>query len=178
MANSLREVLTRLLGRSERGRQPSEPAPPRLLMTTACLYALQRSLEPENRKRHEGVAYLFGLTSDALTLAASAFRPAARTSPGSFEVTAQAMAACVRAAARHRLQVVAQVHTHPRQAFHSEGDVEGARIRYPGYVSIVLPDYGDRLPSLEGAAVFVFTRSSWVELKASDVILVPDRCDG
>jgi proteasome lid subunit RPN8/RPN11 len=88
------------------------------------------------------------------------------------------MAACVRAAARHRLQVVAQVHTHPRQAFHSEGDVEGARIRYPGYASIVLPDYGDRLPSLEGAAAFVFTRSSWVDVKASDVILVPDRCDG
>jgi hypothetical protein len=88
------------------------------------------------------------------------------------------MAACVRAAARHRLQVVAQVHTHPQQAFHSDGDVEGARIRYPGYASIVLPDYGDRLPSLEGAAVFVFTGGSWVELKAYDLILVPERCDG
>ena len=176
MARVLIEALKRLLssGRST----PTPESAPRILMTTSCLSALQEGLEPEIRKRHEGILYLLGLTDGTTTLAGAVFRPAARTSPGSFDVSPQGMAACVRAAAQRRLQVVAQVHTHPRLAFHSAGDVEGARIRYPGYGSIVLPDYGDRLPSLDGAAAFVFTRQSWVELEAADLILVPERIHG
>jgi len=167
------------LGLSRPLYRPAQPMPPTLLMTEACMKALRISFEPETRKQHEGVAYLFGLTNGTVTLAASVFRPRARTSRGSFEVDTKAMAACVRAAARHRLQIVAQVHTHPAGAYHSDGDVEGARIRYPGYASIVLPDYGDRLPSLDGAAVYFFSRGGeWIDLKVSAVTIVPGFCNG
>lgn len=148
-------------------------------MTEACLESLTSALEIERKKRHEGIAYLFGVTDGSVTLAVSSYRPRAKTSPGSFDVDAKAMAACVRAAARLGLQVVAQVHTHPGAAYHSDGDVEGARIRYPGYASIVLPDYGDWLPRLDGAALFVFSRTrEWVELGSSDVMVAPGALDG
>lgn len=162
------------LGLSKPQYRRAQPMPPALLITEACMEALRISLESEMRKRHEGIAYLLGLTNGSVTLATSAFRPTAKTSRGSFEVDTKEMAKCVRAAARHRLQVVAQVHTHPGPAYHSDGDVEGARIRYPGYTSIVLPDYGNRLPSLDGAAVYLFSRArQWIDLKVSTVIIVP-----
>lgn len=39
----------------------------------------------------------------------------------------------------------------------SDGDLKGMRVRYPGYVSIVLPDYGAQLPSLSQAHVLMWT---------------------
>ena len=55
------------------------------------------------------------------------------------------------------LQVVGQLHTHPGEAHHSAGDLEGMRIRYPGYFSIVVPDYGSQLPSFKHAHILMWT---------------------
>ena len=147
-------------------------------MTEGCVQSLQICLEPERRKRDEGIAFLFGFSKGSVTLAVSSFRPTATTSSGSFAVGLNAMAACVRAAARHRLQVVAQVHTHPGRAYHSEGDLAGARNRYAGYASIVIPNYGDMLPSLEGVAAFIFSEAGeWIELNTSNIQILPSLCD-
>ena len=159
--------LARFLGRGKpRYTRSTVPSRPTLLLTEACLAGLHVCLAPEMCKGHEGIAYLFGRTDGAITLAVTAFRPAAKTTPGSFLVEPPAMARGVRAPATLRLQVIAQVHTHPSMAYHSEGDVEGARIRYPGYSSIVLPNYGRSLPRLDDAAVYVFDRAhTWVQLE-------------
>ena len=128
---------------------------PRLVLSEACLDGVARSLRRTIAACHEGIVYLLGHTDGETTVATTAIQPAAHTTHGSFNVSSVAMARVVRAAADHGLQVVAQVHSHPGEAYHSEGDVAGARIKYPGYVSIVLPDYGRQLPSLEGAAVYM-----------------------
>lgn len=146
---------------------------PKLLLTQACLEAIGAGLEPEVRKGHEGIVYLLGRTDGVTALATTVFRPEAITTPGSFRVEPQAMAACVQAAAQYEMQVVGQLHTHPGDAYHSEGDVEGARIRYLGYASVVLPDYGRRLPSLAGAAAYLWASSGWKQLAADDVIIIP-----
>jgi len=41
----------------------------------------------------------------------------------------------------HRLKVVAQVHTHPDRAFHSEADDKWAVVRHRGALSLVLPRF-------------------------------------
>lgn len=154
--------------------QPRIAAPvPKLLLTRACLDAIACGVEPEVRKGHEGIVYLLGRTGGAIALATTVFRPDAITTPGSFHVPPEAMAACLEAAAKYEMQVVGQLHTHPGEAYHSDGDVEGARIRYPGYVSVVLPDYGRRLPSLAGAAAYMWATSGWRQLSAEDVIIIP-----
>ena len=128
---------------------------PELLITDACVRAVETCVLGEKAKGHEGVAYLFGRTDGRTTLAVAAMRPNVLTTRGSFDVSAASMATVVRTAARLSLQVVGQVHTHPGCAYHSDGDLTGMRIRYPGYVSIVVPDYGQHLPSLDGASILI-----------------------
>lgn len=41
-----------------------------------------------------------------------------------------------------RLKIVAQVHSHPGRAFHSEADDEWAIVRHVGALSLVLPHFG------------------------------------
>jgi proteasome lid subunit RPN8/RPN11 len=153
---------------------PAIAAPlPKLLLMQSCLDAVAHGLEPEISKGHEGIVYLLGRTDGMTALATTVFRPDAITAPGSFRVEPRAMAACVQAAGEHELQVAGQLHTHPGGAFHSDGDVEGARIRYPGYVSVVLPDYGRRLPSLSGMAAYMWRSGGWQQLASEDVIVIP-----
>lgn len=172
--------LARLLGLAKpQRREPVQPPRPKLLITQACVDALHACLSPEMRKGHEGIAYLLGRTDGTVTLAVMALRPKAETTPGSFHVEPVAMAVCVRTAARLGLQIVAQVHTHPSAAYHSDGDIEGARIRYAGYASVVLPDYGRRLPRLDEAAVYVFCEDGgWTELDVAEIVIVPGACHG
>lgn len=44
--------------------------------------------------------------------------------------------------ARDRRSIRAQVHTHAGEAFHSHSDDEGPVIHVPGFLSLVLPDFG------------------------------------
>jgi proteasome lid subunit RPN8/RPN11 len=145
-------------------REVNSPPPRRLLLTEASILAMRDSMVPEIKRGHEGVAYLFGLTNGAATVVIGAIRPESRTTSGSFNVSAVAMARVVRAATEAGLQVVGQIHTHPVQAFHSGGDEDGARIAYDGYISIVVPDYGRLLPSLDGAAVYFYRGGAFSEL--------------
>jgi proteasome lid subunit RPN8/RPN11 len=133
-------------------------------------------MEPEIRRGHEGVAYVLGQTDGTVTLAIAAVRPEAITTLGSFSISAPAMAKVVRTAMKAGLQVVGQVHTHPGKAYHSDGDVEGARIVYGGFVSVVLPDYGRRLPTLDGAAIYMFRGEvGFVEVAFERIGIVPGR---
>jgi len=153
---------------------PISPQPAKLLVTAKALDSLIVALVRSQQQRHEGIAYLLGRTDGATTLAVAVFAPDARTTAGSFHVRPRAMLSCMQAAARFELQVVAQVHTHPGQAYHSDGDVEGAKIRYPGYASLVLPEYGRHLPSLTGAAAYLWQKPhGWVELSDDDIIVIP-----
>ncbi|MBI5103311.1 MAG: Mov34/MPN/PAD-1 family protein [Nitrospirae bacterium] len=148
----------------------------RLILGESVIKALQDCLSKEIHQKNEGVAYLFGQSDDVTTLAVSAYKPEAETTPGSFFVSAPSMAKVVRAASNLGLQVVGQVHTHPGHAFHSNGDNAGARIAYSGFVSIVLPSYGRHLPSLNGAAFYMYyAERGFVELNSRSVHIIPGR---
>lgn len=150
--------------------------PRQVILTQACLAGVQDCLKPEIRKSHEGIVYLLGQTNGATTLTVSAVRPEAITTLGSFSVSSLAMARVVRIAANFSLQVVGQLHTHPRKAYHSDGDNEGARIRYTGYISVVLPDYGRHLPDLAGSATYMFDASrGFIPIEISNITVVPGK---
>lgn len=141
---------------------------PEVVVTIAAVEAITACLQPAIRREHEGVAYLLGVTNGDLTLVADVFAPEAVTTRGSFHVTPTAMAKVMRAAADKKLQVVGQIHTHPGEAYHSDGDVEGARIAYSGYVSIVVPDYGRQLPGFREIAVYMYRAPSGFAVVASE----------
>lgn len=158
--------------------EPGPPPPPRLVMTESCIAALEVCMAPEIEKGHEGVAYLLGHSDSSTTLAIAGIRPDAITTRGSFRVPPPAMALVVRAAVDRGLQVVGQVHTHPGEAYHSDGDDDGARIAFTGFVSVVLPDYGRHLPSLTGAAAYIFKAGQrFVALDTAAITIVPGRIE-
>ena len=149
---------------------------PQAVLTQACVTAMHDCLLPEMRRDHEGIAYLLGQSDGSTTLVVAAIRPDAVTTRGSFNVSAPAMARVVRKATDYGLQVVGQVHTHPGDAYHSDGDNKGARIAYSGYVSIVIPVYGRHLPKLEGIAAFMFRAGDgFVVLDPTRVLITPAR---
>jgi len=147
----------------------------RVVLTATCLKMVQETIEQERDNREEGISYLVGLTDAITTLAILAMRPRATTTWGSFSVDHSAMAEIVRKACDHGLQVVGQVHTHPREAFHSEGDEQGARIRYSGYASIVIPEYGRGLPKRDGVATYMYqAKKGFVRIASSNLIVVSE----
>lgn len=145
------------------------PIEPRLLIPEGCFRALLECLAPANARQHEGVAFLLGRTDGTTALCAQAVRPRAATTLGSFHVDAHAMARVVELADTHDLQIIGQVHTHPGDAFHSDGDEDGANIRFEGFVSVVIPDYGASLPDLTGAAAYVFMAGAWRPLPITSI---------
>lgn len=68
--------------------------------------------------------------------------------------------------------IVAQLHTHPREAFHSKADDELAIIKHLGAVSIVVPHFGLHWKgSLAEASVHMHLgRSRWRQLEPQEVV--------
>ena len=90
-----------------------------------------------------------------------------------FEIPRSGMAALMARLRADSLYVVSQVHTHPREAFHSSADDRWAIVRHVGALSIVLPRFAAFTTAenfLEQAAVYRLDKSnSWNEVP-SDLI--------
>lgn len=166
---SLRRLRARLLPRRSRLVRRRTP-PRRVVLTSDCAQSICRELRASANRRHEGIVYLIGIVSPMTTLAIEALRPDARTTSGSVDVAALALAPVIRRAAVSGLQVVGQVHTHPGIAYHSDGDLVGMHIRFPGYASIVIPNYGSLLPDIAGHHALVWTEDGF-EQPSSVVVL-------
>ena len=139
---------------------------PRLtvVMTTQCRDRIAEHLRLSIARKHEGIIYFVGLTTGRTTLALSGVRPHQASTGGSVDVTAAELRRIIRSAALSGLQIVGQLHTHPRGANHSPGDLEGMRIRHPGYFSIVVPYYGTHLPSLQQTHILMWTSEGFQEV--------------
>jgi proteasome lid subunit RPN8/RPN11 len=163
-------IFNRLFG--SRRDSPLPPPEPKLWLAESCHRALQQCLAPSQASRNEGVCFLLGRTDGNTAVCITAVRPKAKTGPGYFHVPAFAMAEVLEIAMDLDLQIVAQVHTHPVDAFHSDGDEDGANIRYDGFVSIVLPNYGAQLPAFSGAAIYHYRAASGWTLLPEDALTV------
>jgi len=176
MLKKIRGLLGSLNKKNAGGyRDVSIPPPRRLVITENAALAIRECMAPEIVMGHEGIAYLFGQTNGESTLVVGSIRPEAQTTIGSFNVSARAMASVVRTASDAGLQVVGQIHTHPGQAYHSDGDIDGARIAYDGYVSVVVPDYGRKLPSFAGAAIYFYRAGAFSKLGSKNLRLITEK---
>ena len=164
----IKKLWSTIVRRFRRTQQPL----PRLtvVMTTQCRDRLAGQLYGSIQRGHEGIVYFVGLTTGTTTLALAGVLPEATTTPGSVDVSATEIGKVVRLAAASGLQVVGQLHTHPEHAHHSEhadhsdGDLEGMRIRHPGYFSIVVPNYGAQVPSFLRGHALMWTLEGFREV--------------
>src|SRR5262249_12285388 len=91
---------------------------------------------------HEGVAYWAGRRTAHECLVTTCIAPAAVTTYGSFDTSAQTNARVIMYLASAGLELIGQVHSHPsRFVSHSDGDDERALMPYEGFLSIVVPHY-------------------------------------
>ncbi len=140
-------------------------------LTRQCLREVMQGMESATQRSREGIAYLIGLTTGTTTIAASARFPNAATTRGSFDVSRGEITKIVGEVTKSNLQVVGQIHTHPAGAFHSKGDLNGMRIKHPGYFSMVLPKYGSLLPSLISAHTLMWDGHKFQEIEEQVKIL-------
>ena len=160
MTGWLRYTVRRLL------RMAGQRSALKVRMTTHCRDQTTKYLQASAQRGHEGIVYFVGLTDGTTTMALYAMLPEALSTPRSVDVSARDLGKIIRSACEAGLQLVGQLHTHPRAAYHSEGDALGMRIRHPGYFSIVVPDYGTRLPSLRESHMMMWTADGFQEIDA------------
>ena len=77
------------------------------------------------------------------------------------------------AATRSGIRV--QVHTHPHEAFHSPTDDAFPIVHTPGFLSLVIPDFGIWPPSLDNSYLAEITASgAWQSVEpASRIVVTP-----
>lgn len=66
-------------------------------------------------------------------------------------------------------KLLAQVHSHPVDAFHSSGDDAAAASFHAGYISIVVPCYGRGVRDLSPCAVFEYDGAQFRAVDAASV---------
>lgn len=101
------------------------------------------------------------------------YRPMQHAAADIFRIPAQGMRQLMDTLAADGLMIAAQVHSHPREAFHSRADDEWAIIRHENALSLVLPDFALLTPQArfaDHAKVFRLSAANrWTELQSKEV---------
>lgn len=74
-----------------------------------------------------------------------------------------------RALAETGLRLIAQVHSHPTMAYHSEADDRYAIVTAEGGYSLVVPDFGDAPADPGNWAVYRLQGREWIELSEREI---------
>jgi len=83
-------------------------------------------------------------------------------------VSGQTLFQLNRALAETGLRLVAQVHSHPTEAYHSSTDDRYAIVTADGGLSLVVPDFGNAPPDPVCWAVYRLAQGQWNELQHAD----------
>jgi len=86
---------------------------------------------------------------------------------GGYQIDDQWLTTFWFALARRRRSVRVQVHTHPRKALHSPTDDAWALIDTPGFLSLVIPQYGLGPVGLDNAYLAKRVGREWREVAVS-----------
>ena len=71
---------------------------------------------------------------------------------------------------KNGLKLIAQIHSHPGSAYHSEADDQNAIATKVGSVSIVVPDFAFGPVTLDNCAVYRLSENNkWLQLSNSDL---------
>lgn len=164
--NALRSILNRLPGRQLRPRVVSVTSRPEQLKAVLVPGTLAAKtiahLQAGGARGCEEFAFWSGhITDSGVAVVSRAFHPHTVQGHGHVMIDDDDQLLAMTDLVHEQDElVICQLHTHPRQAFHSSADDEGAYTDDPGFLSIVLPSFGSE--GLTAAEVFRRTESGWV----------------
>jgi hypothetical protein len=124
---------------------------PRPILTASQQFLREKAAEPP--LGHEGVVLWLGGTASGTV--DQMIIPEQETTLLSFDVPMPERQRIARALVGTGRAVLAQVHSHPAQAFHSPVDDQRALPRRVGSISLVIPNQGRNPSLLDGAALYV-----------------------
>lgn len=104
------------------------------------------------------------------------YRPEQRVSIDYFHLPSESMRSLMNYLKRDRRRILAQVHSHPQDAFHSKADDDWAVIRHQGALSLVLPRFASTTTlhnfSKQTATFSLSPDDKWLEVSTGDVISI------
>ena len=153
-----------------------------------CESVLKQSIETLSSsgnavEHHEGIVYWAGRRYGLDSLVTTCIAPAATATYGSFKTSSYTNAKVVMWLAREELELLGQVHSHPGSFVdHSQGDDELALMPFEGFLSIVIPHYGQQgIWPLTQCGVHRFEAGQFRRLSTKELEksfrVIPDFCD-
>ena len=130
-------------------------------------------LREAGTRRCECIVLWLGRPADGVIRVEEAYVPLQEAREDMFHIPRASMASLHAHLRKHRLMVAAQVHSHPREAFHSLADDRWAIIRHEGALSLVLPYFAASTTALnfrDEVKVYRFSDAAeWVEVAQPEV---------
>lgn len=136
------------------------------------LPATAQALRNEGNGVREAVALWQGrVLSEEVAEITKLHVPRQLTGPLHFNVPLDERLRLVREVSKEDQYILVQLHTHPRQAFHSDVDDRLAITKHTGAISIVVPDFGLRWNGdlLHTSVNRNLGGGKWIELSAAEV---------
>jgi hypothetical protein len=149
----------------------SEALIARVVVPKRLVASTLRSIRWAGRCGKERVVLWLGRRTDAAIDVVRVHVPKQVSGRDVFRIPPPSMRALMELLRTENLMVAAQVHSHPREAFHSQADDEWAIVRHVDALSLVLPYFGRRVTAasfLRDAATFRLTAENiWEQVEAT-----------
>ena len=131
-------------------------------------------LRTGGRQRCETVVLWLGRRNGDIAEVYEAYRPEQQVDIDYFRILPEGMRALMSRLRQTRMQILAQVHSHPEAAFHSRADDHWAIVRHEGALSLVVPDFAagtsDDNFAEKAVAFRLDTDNAWKEVPFVDVL--------
>lgn len=142
----------------------------KLSITPALIEQTITILQEGGKKSCETVVFWLGKGSTVDEV----YRPDQKVKVDQFYLSNASMRSLMDYLKRDRRRILAQVHSHPGEAFHSKADDEWAVIRHLGALSLVLPTFAHATTLnnfFDQAATFSLSADDkWLEVPTGNVI--------
>jgi hypothetical protein len=139
-----------------------------ILVPSAIVTESLAILQKVGRRRSECVVLWLGKRGADGICIVEVYKPDQAASRDFFCIPKDSMEKLFQKLRTQRLFVAAQVHTHPKEAFHSYADDERAIVRHVGALSLVIPFFAKKTSAatfVADTAVFELSaQNEWVEV--------------
>jgi hypothetical protein len=140
-------------------------------ISTAVLKETQRYIEEHGERGHEAYLLWAGSIADNEAYVTTCIYPDTDTRHGGVDVPRSKMREILKELYELDQIVIAQAHSHPGVARHSQLDEEKPVSFHEGFASIVVPDFGETpIYDLRDCGVYIYTRQEKWRLLDDDEI--------
>ncbi|MFL5348698.1 MAG: Mov34/MPN/PAD-1 family protein [Hyalangium sp.] len=131
-----------------------------------------RALQNFGSEGNEGLVLWVGLIEDAVATIQGTLIPpqeSIRSEEGvGYFVTTETLFSLNRFLSEKRLRLIAQIHSHPTEAYHSETDDRYAIVTTEGGFSLVVPYFARTAHTLPEWAIYRLRNAQWLEIPVKD----------